>query len=180
VAEFRVATELNALDTERLLRVLDAHGVAYVLIGGVACLVHGASQGTRDTDLVPATDDANLAKLYDALVALNAAVFVEPRRLEMEGGAPWEVESLRRGAAALRDADAWHFVTDGGPVDLVFTAAGVGGFDDHLARAERLELFGVQVLVAGLDDLITSKTTLGREKDAFTVSELRRLRDERG
>lgn len=178
MAEFPVTTELSAIDSELLLQSLAEADVAYVLIGGVACLLRGVSQGTSDTDVVPAMDVENLNRLFDALGSLHAAVFVEPARLALEAGEPWEVASLRKGPEGLRDADAWHFVTDAGPVDLVMSAAGVGGFDDHLPRAERITLFDVSVLVAGIDDLIRSKETLARDKDLFPLSELRRLRDE--
>jgi len=41
----------------------------------------------------------------------------------------------------------------------------VGGFEAHLDGAETFEVFGLEILVAGLDDVITSKETLARDKD---------------
>ncbi len=175
--DFSASFELGPLDTERLLRALDDAAVQYVLIGGVACLVHGASRVTVDADIVPALDDENLRRLLNALASVNAHVLVDEQRLKFEAGDVWETMSLRRGAEGLRDADAWHFTTSAGPVDVVMVAAGVGDFSRHIAGATRLELFGIQVLVAGLDDLILSKETLGREKDLSVLSELRELRD---
>lgn len=177
MTEFSASSELRPLDTERVLRALTEAGVDYVLIGGVACLVHGASRVTIDADVVPALDAKNLARLLGALASLDAALFVDDKRLQFEAGDVWETDSLRRGPDGFRDADAWHFTTSAGPVDLVMVAAGVGGFSDHLANAARLELFGLPVMVAGLDDLIRSKEALGREKDLSVLSELRRLRE---
>lgn len=165
------------LDTERILRTLDAHAVEYVLIGGIACLMHGASRVTVDADVVASTDGQNLVRLFEALGALGAAVLVSERRLAMEAGDPWEVESLRGGPGSLCQAPAWHFTTDAGPLDVVFEAAGVGSYHDHLPRAEVRQVFGTRVHVAGLDDLISSKEALLREKDASVLSELRALRD---
>jgi len=152
--------------------VFDAHGVSYVLIGGIACLMHGASRVTVDTDVVAATDRENLARLFAALRDLDAAVLVSEHRMAMEDGDPWEVDTLRRGPGALAEAETWHFTTDAGALDIVFNAAGVGDYHRHLPRAETRDVFGLQVQVAGLEDLITSKESLRREKDVSVLSEL--------
>ncbi len=178
VAEFAYRCESRPLETEQILRALDDAGVAYVLIGGTACIIHGAEQTTMDTDVLPALDDDNLRRLLSALDALGAAVLVDARRLELEAGEPWEVQSLRRGPDGFRDADAWHFTTDAGLVDVVMRAAGVGEFGDHLPNATQLTVFGMSVRVAGLDDIIRSKETLQREKDLTVLRQLRRIRDE--
>ncbi|MGQ0742816.1 MAG: hypothetical protein ACT4OS_00455 [Acidimicrobiales bacterium] len=178
-ADFAASSVIHPLDTERILRTLDHHGVDYVLIGGIACLMHGASRVTVDADVVAAQDAANLARLCQALVELGAAVLVGEARMAMEAGDPWEVDLLRHGPTALAQAPAWHFTTEAGPLDLVFDAAGVGGYHDHLHRAEVRMVFGAPVKVAGLDDLISSKEALGRDKDASVLTELLALRDVR-
>jgi len=178
LAEFSARSEVRPLDSERILRTLGDHGVAYVLIGGIACLMHGASRVTVDADVVAATDQENLGRLFDALEELDAAVLVSERRRAMEDGDPWEVEHLRKGPAAMAEAEVWHFTTQAGPLDVIFAAAGVGGYEAHLDRAEAFEVFGFQILVAGLDDLITSKETLLREKDTSILAELRTLRSQ--
>lgn len=176
MADFSASPDVQALDTERILATLAAHGVEYVLVGGVACLMHGSTRVTVDADLVPAASPENLARLVEALRTLGAAVFVPRARMRMEAGEPWEVVALRRGPEALLEADAWHFTTDAGPIDVVLDAAGVGGYEDHLGRVETREVFGIQVKLAGLDDLIRSKETLNRDKDAAVLQDLYDLR----
>jgi len=178
LTEFSARSELLPLDTERILRTLGDHGVAYVLIGGIACLMHGATRVTVDADVVAATDRHNLRRLFEALGDLHAAVLVSEQRREMEDGEPWEVEHLRRGPLAMAEAEVWHFTTEAGPLDVIFAAAGVGDYEAHLGRAETFEVFGIQILVAGLDDLITSKETLLRGKDTSILAELRTLRSQ--
>lgn len=178
--DFDSSSTVRPLDTERILRTLHDHGVDYVLIGGIACLMHGASRVTVDADVLAAADRDNLGRVYEALRSLGAAVLVSEHRQEMEDGPPWEVDSLRRGPDALSEAQAWHFTTDAGPVDVVFEAAGVGTYEDHLESAEAYDVFGVRVRVAGLDDLISSKETLLRTKDSSILAELHALREERG
>jgi len=180
---FGHTSEIKALDTERILATLGDHGVEYVLIGGLAGIAHGSTLSTADADILPKQDQANLERLLEALAAMGAKVLVEARRLRSESAEPWEVSELRRGPAALLSAEAWHFTTDAGPVDVVIHATGVGGFEAHIERSRPLEVFGVRILVAGIDDLIASKEALARPKDKAMLSELRDLhgttRDER-
>lgn len=178
--EFSHSTRIRSLDTERILAVLEARGVDYVLIGGIACLMHGASRVTVDADVIAAASIENATRLIAALGDLGAAVLMSEQRMKVEDGEPWEVESLRRGPDGLFDAEAWHFTTDAGPLDVIFHAAGVGDYHEHLHRAERLAVFGIEVKVAGIDDLIRSKESLSRSKDLSVLDELRQLRDARG
>ena len=47
------------LDLPRILEVLDRHAVRYVLIGGLAAVVHGSPFPTEDADITPQTDGAS-------------------------------------------------------------------------------------------------------------------------
>ena len=55
-----------------LLERLVAGSVDFVVIGGIAAVVHGSATITRDLDIVYAPDHDNLERLGDALVALGA------------------------------------------------------------------------------------------------------------
>ena len=56
-----------AFGPEEILRVLEAHGVGCVLIGGFAAVIHGSPYLTNDVDIVPADDPENLRDLADYL-----------------------------------------------------------------------------------------------------------------
>lgn len=174
---FEVSSAEHPLDTEHIMRVLAEHGVNDVLIGGIAGLVHGASRVTVDAAVVPEATPENLERLLDALADLDTAVFVSEERQAIEAGPPWGIEVLGRGAPGLLETEAWHFTTTAGRIDVVLDATGVGGYEKHRARAAEFDVFGIRVAVAALDDLIASKTTLGREKDASILAELRELRE---
>ena len=51
------------LDSESLVSLLDRHGVAYVLVGGLAAVAHGATRATFDIDIVPRWETQNLDAL---------------------------------------------------------------------------------------------------------------------
>ena len=60
------------LDAESLLRLLDRRRVAYVLVGGLAAVAHGAMRATFDIDIVPRWKPDNLDALASALRAADA------------------------------------------------------------------------------------------------------------
>jgi len=72
------------------------------------------------------------------------------------------------------------FVTTLGDLDVLAAPAGVSGYDELEADAERIDLDGVTVLVSSLDDLIRMKRSAGRAKDRIEVEILEALRNEVG
>jgi hypothetical protein len=64
---------------ERIVAALNDAGVAYVIVGGIAVAAHGVVRATRDLDLVPAPDAANLERLANALTELGAEHPVDAR-----------------------------------------------------------------------------------------------------
>ena len=56
-----------------LLRVLAAHDVDFVVVGGMAGTARGSAYITRDLDIAYARDDENLERLAAALRDLGAA-----------------------------------------------------------------------------------------------------------
>jgi hypothetical protein len=154
-------------DPLRAIRTLNEHGVRFVLIGGFAGRLHGSPTVTNDLDLCHARDPANLEALAAALHALGA-------RLR---GAPDDVPFLLA-AATLAAGDRFTFQTDAGALDCLGTPAGVAGFDRLARAAVRMDLDGLTVDVAAVEDLIVMKQAAGRPKDLIEVEVLGALRDE--
>jgi hypothetical protein len=71
-----VPPDSTPFDPQRILQVLARHQVQCVVIGGYAAVLAGVDIVTRDIDITPATDQANLQRLADALDALHAAIRV--------------------------------------------------------------------------------------------------------
>ncbi|MGE5602248.1 MAG: hypothetical protein ACM30E_04320, partial [Nitrososphaerales archaeon] len=55
------------MDTESLLRLLNAHDVRYVIIGAAAFPVHGYARATLDVDIFIEASAENAQRAYDAL-----------------------------------------------------------------------------------------------------------------
>ena len=69
-----------AIDAEReaLLKMLVAHNVQFVVIGGAGIQSHGRRYDTLDIDLTPDRDEANLQRLADALNELDCRLVTDP------------------------------------------------------------------------------------------------------
>jgi hypothetical protein len=160
-------SEIAPLDPERLLEVLSRHKVKFVLIGALAARMHGFPRLTADAAITPAGDKPNLERLASALKELDAKVYTE----SVPEGLAFDCS-----ATALSRARMWSLVTNAGRLDIAFEPAGVEGYDDLKNDAERFEAFGVQFLVASLDDIIRSKEAAGRPKDLDDVAILRALK----
>ena len=72
---------MTELEADVLFASLDRHGVRYVLIGGLAAVLHGSPLPTVDADICPSREAANLERLARALTDLDA-LLAEVRRRE--------------------------------------------------------------------------------------------------
>ena len=97
-------------DVGHIFATLDAHGVEYVVVGGIAVQVHGHVRMTNDLDLIPTPTPRNLARLATALTELHARV-LNP------GSA-----HLRIDAQMLLRATLWQFSTQHGDIDVLHDA----------------------------------------------------------
>ncbi len=152
---------------ERVIGLLGRHGVRYVLIGGLAAVTHGAPLVTQDIDICYAREHDDLERLAAALHKVHATL----------RGADPDLP-FKPDARTLRAGDAFTLTTDLGWIDLLGTPDGSSGYEDLARTAERFTLFGHQVLVASIDDLIRMKRAAGRPKDLLAVEELGALREE--
>jgi hypothetical protein len=153
------------IDPVEALRVLERHGVRYVVIGALAAAASGAPVVTRDLEITPARDRANLERLAAALGELDARL----RTPADPNGVAFPVD-----AEMLAGAEVWTLTTSAGELDLVFEPAGTRGYDDLRRDASRLEIGeGVRVPVAALADVVRSKEASGRAKDHAQLPLLR-------
>ncbi len=158
--------ESAPLDPERLVRILAKHHVRYVLIGALAARLQGFPRLTADADITPDPSHDNLEHLASALHELAARVYTEsvPEGLSFDCS-----------AAALSRAPLWNLTTDAGRLDVAFVPAGTEGYADLRRDAVRFEVFGVELLVASLSDIVRSKEAFDRPQDRQDVVVLREM-----
>lgn len=152
------------LDLRELLETLARHGVDYVVIGGVAVQVHGHRRTTKDLDVVPAPAADNYARLSAALAELEAApVGMEGATVEISPGDP---ERLAQAPIAP------PLATRHGVLHIVNDPAGGAPYAELRSRALTVDLGGVDIAIAALDDLIQMKRATGRPEDARDIAAL--------
>ena len=75
-----------------------------LLMGGQACVLYGAAEFSRDTDLAVLASGANLARLRLALDDLHARVIAVPPFEESRWPAAWKAQKRHRALLALARA----------------------------------------------------------------------------
>ncbi len=61
-------------EPDRVVAALNAAGVEYVIVGGLAVGAHGVVRATRDVDIVAAPDRGNMDRLAECLQRLGGNI----------------------------------------------------------------------------------------------------------
>ena len=160
---------MGALQADEMFACLDRHGVHYVLIGGLAAVLHGSPLPTLDMDICPSPERSNLERLAAALREMEARL----RTPDAPEGVRFPCDSDFLGNVQLL-----NLVTRFGDLDLSFRPSGTEGFSDLSRGAVEVKLGGRRVAVAALEDVIRSKQAANRPKDLRTLPVLRQLLEE--
>lgn len=159
----------SRLRIDAILKTLSEFGVEFVVVGGVAVQAHGYLRGTGDLDIVPNPTLLNLSRLGEALLDLEA----EPRRATL----PVDVTDPQ----LLARVPLAPLATRYGRLDVLNLAHASGApasFDELRQRALVVDLDGVPVAIAGVDDLIRMKRAAGRPQDLIDIGALTRSDEE--
>ncbi len=153
----------------KALEVLRQGEVKFILIGGLAAILHGAARATYDVDIVYARDAENIERLCAVLAPYR------PYPRGAPPGLPFTLDprTVRNG---LNFTLTMHEVGD---LDLLGEVTGGGGYDLLLPFSEPVRAFGHEVHCVTLEKLIEIKRAAGRPKDFEAIAELEAVRRER-
>ncbi len=118
-------------DLAELLAALDRHHLRYVVIGGVAALVHGNQRATFDLDITPHLDRANLERLAAALTELGA-------HLRGVGDLVHDLDPTEPDHLAL--GGNWTLTTSAGSLHVLGDPMGAAPYGELEGRAVTVEL----------------------------------------
>ncbi len=159
---------------EAILRVLERHGVQYVVIGGAAAQSRGWPGETRDLDVTPERSRENLSRLADAVEELGGGFRVDERRYPDGYRPPGGID-----ARTFRKQICVAFTTRHGNFDVVLRPDGTDGYEDVVRTATRERMAGTQIVVpvAAAEMILHSKSVANREKDRDTLRSMREILD---
>jgi hypothetical protein len=156
---------------DELLLALVRGDVRYVIIGGIAVGVHGYVRATRDLDIVPDPDPANLARRSRLLAEIDAEHVglgdFSPDEFPFD---PLDPDQLAQGAS-------FRLNTRLGPLDVMQRIAGIDAdpaYPCACTGRDQSDLPRAELLVAGFDHLRAVKIAAGREQDLLDLRELER------
>jgi len=143
-------------DFKELLRLFNENDVRYLVIGGIAVLMHGYPRNTIDLDLTVAADQENAERIVRVLsefgfgdTGLSTDLFTAENSLVRIGVPPVRIEILNY----------------------------LEGLSFEQAYADRIErdFQGVTVSLISIQDLISNKKAVGRHKDLADVEWLEKM-----
>ncbi|MBI3359516.1 MAG: nucleotidyltransferase [Chloroflexi bacterium] len=155
---------MTTTNFQRLIGLLSEAEVEFVVIGGLAAIVHGSAHVTYDVDVCYHRSPANVERLCRALVVIRPTLRGAPRDIPFRFDPPTVLAGLN-----------FTLDTDIGALDLLGEVLPLGEFPQVAEHSEEAELFGHRVRVLSLEGLIRAKRAAGRNKDLLVVPELEAL-----
>ena len=158
------------LDIRGILAELNREGVEFLLIGGVAVGFHGYVRATKDVDIVPAPDPANLKRLAHLLQRLDAEIEGAEEFADAELPDPLDPKALGLGGN-------WVLRTRLGRFDIMQWIGEDALWEKLSPSAIDADIDGLPIRIVSYEDLVALKEIAGRPED---LTDLQRLRQARG
>lgn len=152
-------------DYQSFIAALTDHDVDFVIVGGVALVLHGSPRVTRDLDVCYSREPAQLKRLAAALQPFTPTLRGAP------DGLPFtlDVPTLSAGLNFTLTSRAGDF-------DLLGEVLGVGGYAAAFRMSVPMTVYGRSVRVLSLDGLERAKRAAGRLKDLADLAEIIEIR----
>ena len=140
-------------DFKDFLKLLNSHGVEYLIVGGYAVGLHGYPRATGDMDIWIAVDASSARKTATVLreFGMPEELITEELFLEKD-------KVVRMGVPPVR-------------IEIITGASGVD-FSECYSRREVVEIDGIQVNFICLEDLKANKKAAARHRDLEDLEHL--------
>jgi len=162
-------------EIEAVLDSLNQARVRYLVVGGVAVVLHGYLRTTADLDLVIQLQPENVLRAMGALANLG----YRPRApVPAEAFADQELRDRWIREKGLAVFSLWSPAHPTLEIDLFVSEP--FDFDAVYSRAIRVPLEKIEATVIALEDLIALKRQVGRPRDLEDVVALESLRETEG
>lgn len=161
---------------ESIVSALDAAGVRYLVVGGLAVNAHGYLRFTRDLDLVIQLVPDNILSAFDALESLGYKPAVPVTAQQF---ADAEIRNRWVREKNMQVLNLWSDAHSETPVDIFVSEP--FDFDREYAQALIKPLYGrTDVRFPRIATLIEMKEAAGRDQDRIDIEHLRmRMEDQK-
>ena len=160
---------------EPIFQILNTAGVRYVVVGGLATVLHGYARLTADVDLAVDLAPEEATKMIQALVARGFRPQVPVLPEEFANPTVREVWFRDKHMRAFSLVDP---VNPMRVVDLLLKPE--ISFEELLARSQEVMLNKTKIKIASIDDLIVLKRHAGRPQDLTDIEQLQAIRQQKG
>jgi hypothetical protein len=156
---------------EEVFKALNKARVKYVVVGGVAVVLHGYPRLTQDLDLIVFLEENNLARCFDVLAGIGYAPKAPVTRaqfLDEKERAKWGKE---------KGMTVFSFVNRKPPFNLVDIFI-KHPFDFEIIYSKRkvIKAGGISIPIMDIDHLIRIKRKAGRGKDLDDIVQLNAIK----
>ncbi len=157
-------------DYLKFFQALNEAKVEYVVVGGLATVLHGYSRFTADIDLVISLENKEAENTMNCLtnyglvprLPVNVTDFFDPKLRKV-----W-IEEKNMLVFPLFHPDNPMLTVD------IFVEEPIPFFELS-NRSELVEIDGVEIKICGINDLISMKENAGRDKDIDDIVHLREI-----
>jgi len=158
---------------EPLFEALNNGGIRYVVVGGVAVVLHGHPRMTVDVDLVVDLAEMEARKTVDVLLGmgLQSRAPIDPRDFARRDVREAWIRDRGMTVLSLFDPSNPLLVVD------LFADYPVS-FEELWAHAVQVKLSKTTVRIASIPDLIRIKRMAGRPKDKDDIEQLQAIEKE--
>lgn len=156
---------------EPIFQTLNKVGARYVVVGGLATVLHGYARLTADVDLAVDLAPEEAGRVIQALVAagFRPQVPVNPEEFADQAvREKWLREKHMRAFSLVDPVNPMRVV------DLLLKPE--VSFEDLLARSQEVVLSTTKIRIASIDDLIVLKRQAGRPQDLADIEQLETIR----
>jgi len=155
---------------DRVFSALQATGVRYVVVGGVAVNLHGYQRFTKDIDLVIELAPEQALKILEALSAIGYTPNLPVRLSDFAN------PEIREGWIRDKDMMVFQMYSDQARSTIDIFVRYPLDFEALWNDGTRIDLPGISLRIASIDHLIVMKRHAGRPQDLIDIEKLEILR----
>lgn len=157
---------------QKIFKAFKRKKIDYLLVGGVAVNLYGYPRFTGDIDILLSLTLKNLEKVDELMSELGYT-----KRLPIMLKELGERKKLEK-FIEEKNLKAYTFVSKGNPpLDIDIITQESIDFNDYKKKRTLIEVWGLQLPVVAMDDLIKMKKVANREKDLLDIEALLKLKE---